>query len=518
MASYLDLNSAYRNRNSYPSPFEYVVSKNAQTDLVFAEAPEHEWHMMFDPTGPEPGNEVGIIVIEDPTFGSDIGHTKLVIQFIGGFLYSGGYFQLRDDYYVGSLLKLYSYVQVSYRITEFKSIGDESAIITIDKPLSSLLNYQPFDTYFFGVIIGPNDFSLSRVFVPFSPSITDYYIGKYLYDVENNDYRTITGFDPVTHAVTLDSECTAWGSTDHFSIRSRLPYSTGTLLDQINYQYLQLAQADSNVDQFYQYKYFRMADVDDPPYYEERLITAYRAEDGTFAAHGGAGTNTFTLSSNASSVDDYYTNFIITNVTTGNSRQVTSYNGSTKSGTVSVNWTGGAAGNTYIFRTVQLQTPLTLIVGFNHPYEILFQGYNNCTSLTTNINENEKYYNCQLLSLTLPNEIVSQGGKLPNYPYILVQINNEPSLSTGTMISNHTKEYIFKAVVSNVPPQDKSNFIKLDGNGVDQLIKLNLNQPIKVKIMYPNGDVLGLEYADTATPKAPHPLRQTSVMLRIDHV
>lgn len=515
MAIYLDLNSEYRNRNSYPSPFEYVITRDTQTDLVFEEAPEHEWHMMFELGGTTPGDECQFTVIENwlPNGGSNVGHTKLYIT------QSIGTMNKRADYYVGALIKMYSYVHVSYRIVEYTPIADRDALVTINAPINSLLNFNTVGLTFTGVIISPTDFSLARVFVPFSPSITDYYVGKYLYDVENNDYRTITAFDPVMHVTTLDSECTAWGSTDHFSIRSRLPYSAGTYLAQASNQYIQLAQADSNVDQFYQYKYFRYADIDVAPYYEEILITDYRAADGTFAAHGGVGTNTFTLDSNASSTDDYYTNFIITNVTTGDDFQVSSYTGSTRSGTISGNWTGGAAGNTYIFRTVRLQSPIVASLGSTGLYEIEYQSYNNCTPLAVNTNNNEKYYNCQLLSLTLPNtERYNQGGLPHNYPYVLVQINNEPSLSTGTIISTHTQAYTFKAVITNVPTTEKANFVKLDGTDTSQLIKLNLNLPIKVKIMYPNGDLIGLEYADTVTPKAPHPLRQTSVMLRLDQV
>lgn len=260
------------------------------------------------------------------------------------------------------------------------------------------------------------------------------------------------------------------------------------------------------------------------PYAEERRIVSYYAENGTFTAHGGAATNTFTLDNQASNTDNFYVGLIITDTTTGETREVATYNGTTRSGTVTTNWGAGAANDLFVFRSATLSAPFSGTVQGVYAYEIEQFTRDNSVPFTYTgslVSQQQSVcYEIELLNLVIPNTLLQSGSRAVFYPYLYVELQSVSSSSSGSnglIYSNNpnANKMLFRAVVDDNAGALISPFIKIDGDGMVQTIKFKPNDALRFAVYIPNGSLFETSITDTTSPTRPDPLVQISALFSL---
>jgi len=545
---YLEIDSNYRNRNLYPDPADFVVPLSQSGD-------RNQYQNPMDPV-----SKASPILSWNTSFREDTASTTITItgittanstSAINTFVIVAGAGQLRatEDYYVGAILSIeIATVVVRRRITSYQLINSTNAEITVD---SAIPNGAVTAS---GSIQNPtgatNTDTVPKLFIPASEAIDNFYANYYVQLINSTgtgQSLLITYYDGNTHLATLASNTTVtWLDTNlNFVIRRQLPTNTG-VITAINSlasigtvttatlargTALQLASTASSVTDQYINSYLRIIEpvptggggfsVNVAPYGQERRIAQYIAGDGTFTAVS-AGTNTFTLDYvNSSSQDNYYVGALITNSTTGDIRQITSYTGSTHSGTVAVNWTAGASGNVWTMRTAILASPYTTAptVGGNDAYEVEYFSRDNAIPLNYigTLGQEEICYEVELINLILPNSVLTsgRGGRPVFYPYMYVQldpVSGPNPHSKGIIESNNpfAKKMLFRAVLDDTTQPIISPFIKIDSDGMVHVIKFKPNDAFHFAVYCPDGNLFKTVASDTSSPTEPNPLVQIS--------
>lgn len=543
---YLEFDSTYRNRNLYPEPAEFIVEisqtgqpiKEYAKDPVSNAAPTLYWNNSFlEDAAANTTNGSGGLIVVDTTFSpTDLSYLKVTLT-------GGGQFRQVKDFYTGAVLAITVGGNVTYqRIFSYEPLNTTNALIRLVGALpSGAIGVD-------GVIQNPTPLptntasSVIKFFIPTGVYIDNFYEGYIIQSLGTSttaESRTITAYDGTTRLATLSSATTSdWSSNgnanENFIIRKELPLSTSQFAAVSSSGFtVQLNSAASSVSGFYNSYYLRMIEpvptagggfsVEVAPYGEERKISTYIAGNGTFSAFGGVGTATFTLDSNASDVDNFYNNALITNINTGETREVKTYTGSTRSGTVTSNWGAGAAGNAYRFRSAILASPFSVIpvVGGADTYELEQYTRDNCVPFVytgTLVSQQEMVcYEVELLNLVLPNLLLSsgRGGRPVFYPYFYVELQNVSSASgglRGIMYSNNPNAYkmLFRAIVDDTPSPLISPFIKIDGDGMVQTIKFKPNDNFKFAVRHASGELFETVQGDSYSPEEPNPLVQIS--------
>ena len=249
------------------------------------------------------------------------------------------------------------------------------------------------------------------------------------------------------------------------------------------------------------------------------LKTPYtiRAEYPTFnnLLQGPNTLRTVVLSSNSSSIDNFYNNkyILISNSPSNNIFQysvIRAYNGITKE--------------------VILNPPLTTIPLSGYFFEICEYSYDNAVPFRYSgpiIQATD--YSINLLQLSIPNRLLTSyyNGYIINYPYIFVHFYNNNSYSNTTMYGNTPSANLatFKIPIRNLNsnstlssiPYSYSNFYTFCNNNIisSQKIKLSLREALRVKITLPNGELLNTYIPDTTSPCKPNPFNQISVLISV---
>jgi hypothetical protein len=530
---YIEISSSYRNRKLWPlaSNFDIPISelgtKNRfqALDPVCNASPTLYWNDSFrNDTAATSITVSGV----DLTYAPSDPTTFTIVT-------GSGQLRREKNFYTGAVLSLsVGGTTVYRRITyyEYVAVAD-NGIVTIASAL-------PDGTITTGAIQNPTtDTTLAgnpAVFIPSGRDIDNYYINSFIQNITTNETRTITAYDGTTHLATLSAVTAAtWGNAttnQNFIIRPALSSSTGALLA-VNGRILQLASTESNESESLVSSFIRMIDpvptyplsAGSAPYGEERRIVKYIGFDGTFVAHGGVGTATFTLSNNASSQDGYYINAILTDVTTGDDRLVVTYNGATRSGTVSSNWSAGAVGDVALVRTATLETTFSVAPSVGDDYEIETYTRDNATPFVYTGSKGSQLepvcYEVELINLILPNSTITtaRGGRIAFYPYVFVEFRNsvDVAASDGIIYSNNPYSYrmLFKAAIDDTPTPLISPFIKIDGDGMVQTIKFKPNDNLHFAVYLPGGFLFDTEEDEDYSPSAPNPLAQISALFSI---
>jgi hypothetical protein len=136
------------------------------------------------------------------------------------------------------------------RIAEYEYIGNDRAKIVLLNKLSTTI--IPGSTVL--RITDPTDLDKSTgynpaIFVPDSPTATNYYIKFRIYNITRSQSRPIKSFDPITHIAYIDTSgsrtptatsgpcgdgsgaITNWGEYDLYSMRREAPITTISILD-----------------------------------------------------------------------------------------------------------------------------------------------------------------------------------------------------------------------------------------------------------------------------------------------
>lgn len=621
---YLEFDSSYRDRSMYSNPASFVVDisqsgqktrENAK-DPVSNASPILVWNTSFDET--TAATSVVITTIDTTLSPSD--SVTFIINATAN--------DLRNvvNYYVGAVLQLTDATPstIYRRITAYQRISTTQAQVTVDTALPSTFVTTS------GLIANPtgatDSDTVPKVFIPASEAIHNFYVGYLIQNVlpgaTAGQSFTITAFDQVTHLATISGNTTAtWNSTDlNLVIRKQLPSNIGVLLGvSTDGKALQLAVTASDTSGIYTSSFLRMTEpvptntafsTAVAPYSQERRIVNYIAGSGTFIAIT-TGASTFTLDSTASNIDNFYVGCFITNTsrTPTQTRLISTYNGTTKSGTVSVVWGASVAiGDIWAIRTAFLQNPFTAgsvsgsgtfaAIGAVADTFTLDSGASNINSFyvgasITNITQTEtriiltyvgatragtvsavwgagvlagdvwmisslsggadayelEYYtreNCvpfsyngslvscqemvcyeiELLNLILPNTVLNsgRGGRPIFYPYMYVELQQVSSSSggaqRGVINSNNpfASKMMFRAVLDDTTQPVVSPFIKIDGDGMNHVLKFKPNDSFKFAVYCPNGDLFLTVATDTSSPTEPNPLVQISACFAFKRV
>lgn len=602
---YIELDSLYRNRTDWINPARFDVelgNGGVQTPLtakdpVSDQSPIYTWNSSFDETTPL----TSVVITGIDLTASASGSHTIILE--------SGPNNLRRSryYYNNAVLSLTDGIDtIRVRIVDYQfiEVGDK-AQLTISNGLPSGFNVTG------GAIENPtnntNTALIPQLFIPAAPDVFNSFVGMQVVNITTNESKEIIEFDARTHMATLDSNTTVtWDNGGYnFVIRENSECLSGSLLGINNAGTVLQLEIITNFEQTG--NFLRIISPFPSivsgfstlvaPYGEENRIVRYITLDGTFVTHGGAGTNTFTIST-GQNADNYYVGMFLTNVTTLETREILTYDGTTKSGTVTINWGSGANGDTFGIRTVYLEHSYTVNpyvensifvahggVGTNtfqlaasasivndfyigstlidittgesrivstyngatrtgtvsvnwtagaiadvyiisSNYEVECFSRDNAYPLTYSGSEVSSQqmscYEIKLLKLVLPNGTLSTGigGRIAFFPYVYVQLQNVSAPGSGLqniIYSNnpHARKMLFRATVDDTQNPDNVPFAKLRGDGMTQTIKFKPNDVLRFGVYLPNGELFELMNTDTVSPTPPNPLLQISAAFGI---
>jgi hypothetical protein len=129
-------------------------------------------------------------------------------------------------------------------------------------------------------------------------------------------------------------------------------------------------------------------------------------------------------------------------------------------------------------------------------------------------------YQIELIALLLPNSTLKTGlgSRIIYYPYVYVEFSTTESTNTNVIQSNNPNgiNALFIAPISDVPIPTTSQFIKIDGNGMVQTIKFKPNSNFKFSVKLPNGELYETLIPDTTSPLPPDPTIQIIAIFQIE--
>lgn len=565
-ARYLEIDSRYRDRNqgktmdgldSSPANFVVEISQSGTksisqaVDPLSAAAPKHSWNSSFDASTNAGATSITLGAVTAPAAGSFSDKTTFIAA-------SGGAtFRAEDNYYVGAPINLTggASTPVVRRIESFERLSATTARIIVDRALPD----GAFPTG--GSISNPTTATnaaspaVPQLFIPLAPTINNFFANCLVHVLSSDgtitsEYRRIIAYDAITHLATLDSPTTtSWQDPNaNFVIIADRATNSGVIpiADagattggvSVSRRVVQLASTACTTDNIYTNSYLRLGQFDNTvagffpgaqpaPYGEQRLITSYTSLDGTFTAIAAAG-NTFTLNT-TSNVD--LSGLLLTNSTQNETREVLTYNTTTKAGTVSANWGAGVlASDTFFVRSAVLSTAfstaLTAPGAGESPgtYEIEQITRDNAVpfNYTGSLVSSSQMicYEIELLNLILPNSTLVNGGRIAFYPYVYVMLENVSSAagrSDGLIWSNNpnARKMLFRAVVDDTPTPLISPFVKIDGDGMVQTVKFKPNDSFRFAVFLPDGSLFQTVASDTTSPNPPNTLVQISAVFSI---
>jgi hypothetical protein len=551
---YLEFDSSYRNRKLYPNPSDFIVelsqsgqnNKNTALDPVCNASPILSWNNSFQEN--TASNTVSNITVEG---GGSSAPTILKIT-------TTGTFRQIDNFYVGATLSYDTsagppVITTSRRITEYKFINTTTAYVTLETALpDSLFGLTAFYIDNPTPLATNTASSVIRFYIPGGSFIDNFYNNYYLGMINpvlnTTEYRLITSYEGTTRLATLESATTLdWNTVGlnsdvNFVIRKEIPVCSGTFPDTGSVaitndgRVMQLA-ITAGVNTNYVNNAIRLTTPSPvapfstllAPYGQERMITKYVSGSGVFIQANGT---TFTLDISASPVDNYYTGSFITAIIGGvnQTRYITSYNGATRTGTISIAWVGIVGNENWFIRTITIDRPFTVNPSLSaNTYEIETFTRDNCVpfsysgsmvSLTEGV-----CYEVELLNLIMPNSTLKsgRGGRSAFYPYMyleLEQLSCSNSGSKGIIYSNNPNSFkmMYRVPMDDTPTPLISTFIKVDGDGMTHTIKFRPNDSFRVSIFHASGEPFQTVATDYYSPTEPNPMVQISACFAFKRV
>lgn len=543
---YLEFDSTYRDRNSYPFPGTFIIeiaqsgqkSKESAVDPISNASPILYWNNSFQET--TASNTSGGILIDTTFAPTDPSYLKITA--------ATGFIRRVNDFYNGAVFQVdVSGTNTLRRIIDYEYLGYTTSLL--DEALLKLDSALPGGTWGTGFIQNPTPIPTNttgtniKFFIPASEPITNFYTNYKILPITGSTltstYRTITTFDATTHLATLSSSTpedwsTSGNANNNFTIRRDNPVLTENILGS-NGSIIQLSSNASSENQFYVGSFLRAINpipttagfsTKVAPYSQEKRITRYVADSGTFVSIAN-GSATFTLSNNASSVNDYYVNCYITDSTINQTRFVTAYTGSTRSGTVDSNWAVGVGnGDSWFVKSAFLGSSFSVAPTTGTPMEVELYSRDNATPFAFNgtlvSSQQDVCYEIELLNLILPNIalVCGRGGRAIFYPYLYVELQQIASSlgnHRGVIYSNNPNAFkmMFRAVVDDSVQPVNSPFIKIDGDGMVHKLKFKPNDCFRFSVYTPSGDLFQTESTELFSPTEPNPLIQISACFAV---
>lgn len=143
----------------------------------------------------------------------------------------------------------------------------------------------------------------------------------------------------------------------------------------------------------------------------------------------------------------------------------------------------------------------------------------------------QQWYELELMNLILPNQILDSGfGSLISfYQYVYVEIENTNGSGTSgsnNILSNNPNAVgmTFRATIDDVPNPVISTFIKIDGDGMTQIVRFDPQDNLKFSVYLNTGsnpnerELFKVLPEENFSPNPPNPLIQISAMFSIKKV
>jgi hypothetical protein len=456
---YLELDSTFRDRQSWPNPgnFEAVLASSRATsgdmeDPVSQSEPVNAWTSgLFNINAIGSNNISG--QIENINIGN--ANSSTVIEFKVNY---PDLLQPRKNYYRNAVLRNVSnYVtggaQTLARISQYIYMGNNRGQVTLyDKDSAFVYNLCDLIK-----IVDPTDFtdsSNSFLFVPEGSIFSQNYLGKLIYNETLAESRIISNYDNQTNLIKISSPSIgSWTIQDNYSIRQIAPNFTFPIdASSTNSQIIITGSAASDINNTYLAWYIRIPKI------------------------------------------------IYSTIDIAESRRIVNYDGITKIATVNPAFSSSPP------------------IGLNT--ELMQYSYDNANPLnwSSSLSQEVPLYSIKLLSLVLPNQIlaVGTGSKPVYYPYFYVELSSgDPWFPFYNIYSNNPNavHVIFRASVKNIENFETSQFIALKGDNMKQIIRFRLDSSIRIRILIPStGETFKTVISDTISPAAPNPAIQINAL------
>jgi len=466
---YLEIDSTYRDRERFPLPsnFEVNISQSGTRDRYSAidpvslAAPLTSWTSgKFDVTavGTSVTTTVAAIVPPDLVAGTNTPSVFIVTAPVGQL-------QVTLNYYIGAVARNTTTSQSrrieQYRFLGHDSAGNDRAEIWVERYFSD--TFSNGDTI---VINDPTDLSdvlFPLIFVPVGRLTANGYPKNFLYNETVNQYRPIIGYDFFTHLLELDTTGVAtissgpvigWAITDDYCIRKEVPILTGAVGAGATITTIPLGVGASTINSFYNRQFLR----------------------------------------------------ITSGVEKNSVKMIVAYNGTTQTATV--------------------HPPFATAPAVAVTYEILAFSYDGAVPFSYSgslvSQQEEVCYEIKLIDLIIPNRVmnVGHGSRAAFYTYMYVELTNVSGASAGVnniIYSNnpHSTKMLIRSCMDDVQEPLRSPFLKLDGNGMTQVVKFKPNDSIRFALKLPNGQFFETVTTDTVSPFPPNEDIQISAMFSL---
>jgi len=474
---YIHFDSTYRDRNMWPLPgnFEMSVSSSSQTfegrtavDPICNSSVICAWTSNYFNVGTGTSRTLsGTVADLNVNIIASLNDQQTFVIKTDANVKA----QKLDNYYSGAVIRN-TITDEERRILYSKFLGTE----TPNKDIVQISVFPQFSPLQLGEtvrITDPTDLTLSEnplIFVPCGENSENAYVGNILYNETRDAYRTILGYDSVTHLLTIEGPISLWDVPDNFSIRQATPFVFGPITS---------------------------------------------STSSTITIVGGSSVNNqylgdfIRIRATSSSSEKY--NYRNLETPIGETRRIIAYNGTTKVATVSPPFSSNLSG---------LTSPKIEILPFTKDNMNPFVYTGGVVGQDQSV-----CYELELISLILPNQTLSvgKGSRIAFYPYVWVEISNITAAerSIGRIIysnnpnSNNMKFFV---PVDDVPNPTVSSFISLDGAGMKQTIKFKPNDSLRFSVRLPNGQIFDTVIEEYVSPNAPNPLKQINAVFSMKRV
>ena len=350
---YLEIDSTYRDRNSWPLQSDFVVPisqtgrKDATTasDPVCLASPEELW-VFGSFNAINPGSTSVCVTIDATPSVSDASDNVTIIATA-----TIGELQTIKDYYIAAVATETTSGNQA-RILFYTFLGSNGTVdrasITFDSSISGILAAgdvleikDPSD-------LGAPSYQHPLFFIPDGRKASNSYPGTYLYNQTKNQSRQVNGYGFFTHLLSVDTSGSStstttsgpidtWGNKDTYSIRSSLPILCTSLDGDISTNPTTHCSFNLNSSNI-------LSNIDG-----SFLEVLYNTEISTLA--GATSVSVITLNGTSNLDDDFYIGcniHLTSGPAQGEFQTIIAYTGSTQTAIVSPGFTSiPTAGDSY---------------------------------------------------------------------------------------------------------------------------------------------------------------------------
>lgn len=452
---YIEFDSTYRNRASFPSPaeFEVPIAQNGNNDRFSAVDPVSRAAPLSTFTGAFDiaANSITITGVVS-ALGAGVGAATDIVSVVVEV--TAGEMQQAENYYVGAILNDTTTGQLR-RIKSFRYLettgGVDRGVFVVVPAFTSISAGDAI------TITNPssNSGTNSHIFIPFGEIFQDnYLVNLILTDETIGESLTIQYYDADLELAELNGTFGGgWAATDSYVIRLEAPIESGVLT--------------------------------------------------------GSTINTFTLPVTFTNIFEFYTGSfirILSGPAIGDSRRIVQYSNATvptRVGTVFPPFSAipGLASFEILPFTKDNFNPI------NYTGSLASQEQEVCYEVElSDVTVPNKTLNVQ------------GGNRIVFHPYIEVELSNTTSMSNSHIIySNNPNnpKALFRVPVSDIREPIVSSYIRLSPYRVTQTIKFKPNDTLRFRVTMPNGQLFSTRDSEYFSPSVPNPDIQISALFGV---